>query len=299
MAHSNPFLVDQSLAGDRQVDAFLIKPGTYEKLKKQMISIIIQLGVKDEDWEPQKNEITDKTLLGQIEKRITTFTTIKDEIIKIITKLHVKEDTWKPEPDDLTDNILLTKIENKINSLTASATEHQIAIDTLKRAIETKEQKNTQLLEHQLKLEDQIRSKAQSIVDMGSQLVKLDEKVYQLENDKKELKFNLSEMSSFNKILKEEQTTLENDKSELKSTIQDMQSKIDQANHKLEMNKQQMNVNEKEIANLKTENKKLKGIIEQKDDIIKHLKPTEPYSIPREKEQNKKTTHNPNKGNKK
>lgn len=298
MAHSNPFLVDQSLAGDRQVDAFLIQPGTYEKLKKQMILIITQLGVKDETWEPKKNEITSETLIGQIEKRITIFEGIKDEMIQIIKKLHVKDDTWKPEPDDLTDAILLTKIENKINSLTASATEHQIAIDTLKRAIETKEQKITQLLEHQLKLEDQNRSKAESIVNMGSQLNKLDEKVYQLEDDKKQLEFNLSEMSSHNKILIEEQKNLENDKSELQSTIQDMQSKIDQANYQLEMNKQQMNVKDKEIANLKTENKKLNGIIEEKNDIIKHLKPTEPYSIPRKKEQNTETTPKTKKGNK-
>ena len=291
MAHSNPFLVDQSLAGDRQVDAFLIKPGTYEKLKQQMISIIKKLGVKDKDWTPEKNEITDETLLGQIEKRITTFTEIKDEMIKIITKLHVKEDTWKPEPDDLTDAILLTKIENKINSLTASATDHQIAIDTLTRQIESKEQKITQLLEQQLILEGQNRSKAQSIVNMGSQLVKLEEKVESMNDVISKLRFNLKEMTSYNNILKQEHTTLENDKSELQSTIQDMQSKIDQAKRQLEMNKQQMNVKDKEIANLKTENKKLKGEIQEKNDFIKHIKPTEPYSIHRENQQNKETTH--------
>ena len=79
MAHINPFLVDQSLAGDRHVDAFLIQQGTYEKLKKQMISIIIQLGVKNEGWNPEKNEITKKELIQEIHKKITFLKADKSE----------------------------------------------------------------------------------------------------------------------------------------------------------------------------------------------------------------------------
>lgn len=298
MAHSNPFLVDQSLAGDRQVDALLIKPGTYEKLKQQMIKIIIQLDVKDKDWTPEKNEITSETLIGQIEKRITTFTEIKDEMIKFIKVVLAKDEKWTTEPDKLTDQKLLKTFHDKINFLIANATDFQTTINSLTRQNESKDQRITQLQEAQLELENQNREFAKTIVQYQDEWMSMTAKIKQLEKDKDDLSSKLSEMSSFNKILKEEHTTLENDKSELQSTIQDMQSKIDQANYQLEKNKQQMNVKDKEIANLKTENKKLNGIIEQKDDIIKHFKPTEPYSIPRGNEQNKETTHKPKKGNK-
>lgn len=87
MAHSNPFLVDQSLAGDRQVDAFLIKPGTYEKLKNQMISIIKKLDVKDKDWTPEKNEITSEDLTKAITERIEFLTANSIEHETVVKKL--------------------------------------------------------------------------------------------------------------------------------------------------------------------------------------------------------------------
>ena len=114
MAHSNPFLVDQSLAGDRQVDALLIQPKTYDKLKQQMIEIIIQLGVKDKKWKPEKNEITKKELIQEIHKKITFLKADKSPELSVNASLTRQIELLQTRDAQLTKDILSTQNENLV-----------------------------------------------------------------------------------------------------------------------------------------------------------------------------------------
>lgn len=189
MAHSNPFLVDQSLAGDRQVDAFLIQQGTYDKLKKQMISIIIQLGVKNEGWNPEKNEITKKELIQEIHNKITFLKADKSEESLVNASLARQIEILQTRDTQLSKDIASTQKENlnlservtelteqeqllltEIKGLKSDKENLTKTIDVLTEKARTNEQKKTELEVNILSLKSKLSETAKEVKEANHKL---------------------------------------------------------------------------------------------------------------------------------
>lgn len=189
MAHSNPFLIDQSLAGDRQVDAFLINHGKYDKLKKQMISIIKKLSVKDKEWTPQKHEITSDDLSKAITERINFLTansieheTIVNRLKNTIEQYEIKQSKLLSDNKNLEQRthensktiVELTKQKNELSSanvkLESDKNRLTKTINDLTEKTRTNEQKKIELEVNIFSLKTKLSETAKEVQEANYEL---------------------------------------------------------------------------------------------------------------------------------
>ena len=189
MAHSNPFLVDQSLAGDRQVDGLFVNPNTYDKLKKEMVNIIIKLGVRDEGWKPPKNTITDEGLMLEIQNKITFLKaekskelTINASLTRQIQTLHTRDaqlskDIERVQNENLTLSERVTELTNQeqllsteIKGLKSDKDNLTKTIDVLTGKARTNEQKKTELEVNILSLKSKLSETAKEVKEANHEL---------------------------------------------------------------------------------------------------------------------------------